>query len=41
MDAPVDSIPERMPVPAELKINQLQPIAGDQTIIWTRIILRT
>src|SRR5262245_32027756 len=40
MDAPVDAIPNRMPVLPKLKINQLQPIVSDQTIIWTRIVMK-
>src|SRR5215510_10294547 len=40
MDAPVNAIPKRMPVPAKLKINQLQPAVSDQTIIRTRIVMK-
>src|SRR5262249_61982827 len=39
-DPPLNSIPKRMPVPAELKINQLQTVAGDQTIIWTGVMMK-
>src|SRR5262245_48773305 len=40
MDSPVNAIPKRMPVPAKLKINQLQPVVSDQTIIGTRIVMK-
>src|SRR5262245_66484225 len=33
MDAPINAVLKRMPIPAELEINQLQPVLIDQTII--------
>src|SRR5262245_55969863 len=39
MDAPVNAVLKRVPIPAELKINQLQPVVIDQTIIGTRVAM--
>src|SRR5215470_11802771 len=33
-------IHKRMPVSAELKINQLQPVVRDQTIVGTRVMMK-
>src|SRR5262249_1434345 len=40
MDAPVNAIPKRMPVPAKLKIDQSQPAVSDQTIIRAWIVMK-
>src|SRR5262245_58826893 len=40
MDAPVDAVLKRVPISAELKIDQLQPAVSDQTIIRTRIMMK-
>jgi hypothetical protein len=40
VDAPINAVLKRMPVPAELKIDQFQPVVSDQTIIGTWIVMK-
>src|SRR5262249_19890121 len=40
MDAAVNAVLKRMPIPAELKINQLHSVVSNQTIIGARIVMK-